>query len=123
MAPNTIQTLGGFGRNVLRSIESELRDEFGVRAVYDNYYNPDSYSVSPLPLWWLGMVFLASIPVSLYSHATGQSTLPASNPFGLLMLIVMVGGLIVLTLAHFGMYVHGKYVNSSYKVRSPVVRE
>lgn len=123
MASNTIQTVSGLGHRTIKNVERHIKSEFGVTAVIDNYYNPHSTTVSPLIFWWLGLNLVASIPVSIYSSITGQTTLPASNPMGFLMLLTMVGGLVVITMAHFGMYFHGKYVNSPYTIRSPVVKE
>lgn len=116
-------TAGRLSKRAIDAAVADLVDKFGVEAVKENYYNADRVTVSPLPMWWIGLMLIASIPVSIYSHITGQTTLPASNPVGAFMLVVMLGGLVLLTVAHFALYFHGKYVNCPYKVRSPVVRE
>lgn len=127
MAPTTITTVGSLGKRATKRIgqrlSKEVRETIGVQAVLDSYYNPNNKSPSPLVFWWFIGVFIASVPTTIYSTITGQNTLPATNFFGALMLIAMLGGLGVLFLAHIGLYCHAKYVNSPYKIQSPVVRE
>lgn len=127
MVPTTAKTVGNLGKRAGKRITTrllhEIRSMVGVRAVLNSYYNPRNKDPSPIIFWWLGAVMLASIPTSVYSHFTGQETLPASNFFGALMLFVMVGGLGIVFLLHIVLWSHAKYVHSPYKVQSPVIRE
>jgi len=127
MATTTIKTVGSLGKQAGKRLGvrllSEVRNMVGVRAVLNSYYNPRNKDPSPIIFWWFGAVLLASLPTSLYSHFTGQETLPASNFFSALMLLVMVGGLGVIFIIHIALWSHAKYIHSPYKVQSPVIRE
>lgn len=95
---------------VLKRIGRNLNREFGLEAVQNHYYQSRSRTtVTPLPLWWFAMVLVAAIPVSIYSHVTGVTTLPASHPLGALMLVVMLGGIVGLTLLHITLWADGKF--------------
>jgi len=122
MTHKTIRSIYGIGVNVLHSIETEVYDTIGLHAVREHYYDETKrYSLSPLPIWWFGLLLIASIPVSIYSSITGMNYLPASNPVGAFMTVVTLGSLFALTIAHIGLFIHGKYVNSVYTIRSPIV--
>lgn len=127
MAPTTIQAdqHRGLqtGRRLLQAGINRIRSEFGVEALLDSYYNPKNTTPSPIIFWWLGLNLLSSIPTSIYSQLTGQSTLPVSDPFGALMMVTMVGGLIVMVVAHSLLWSHGQYVKSVYRIRSPIVAD
>lgn len=94
---------------MLKRLGQNINSEFGLEAARKHYYHSTSKtSVTPLPLWWFAMVFVAAIPVSAYSHVTGVTTLPASHPLGALMLVTMLGGICFLTLLHIMLWADGK---------------
>lgn len=95
---------------MVKRLGQNINSEFGLEAARNHYYHSNSRtSVTPLPLWWFAMVFVAAIPVSAYSHATGVTTLPASHPLGALMLVVMLGGIVFLTVLHIALWVDGRF--------------